>query len=276
MADGQPSLEQALAKLEGNIGVAVKAVRAALGSLKKLGAAAHVGDLREIRRTREVADQSMAALQQQLANLREGWDFDEEAYLGGSAFVEEVRDTAREAGLRIYEQDGQLYCYPFLVRVLPGERSVLIDKVRERRLRPSVLVAQLRDVQNKPARFKAEAFLETLYRAYNHLVPTGDGDLVTTRRVVPLVEVYELLTLLPGLGRDYTKSEFARDVYLLDESGLTATKNGQAMKLSASTGTRTASKVLSTITQEGREKKYYGISFSSAEVTDAHGSPRMA
>ena len=276
MADGQPSLEQALAKLEGDIGVALKAVRAALGSLRKLGAAAHVGDLREIRKTREVADQSIAALQQQLANLREGWDFDEEAYLGGSGFLEEVRDAAREAGLRIYEQDGQLYCYPFLVRVLPGERSVLIDKVRERRLRPSVLVAHLREVQNKPARFKAEAFLEALYRAYDRLVPTGDRDLVTTRRVVPLLDVYELLTILPGLGREYPKMEFARDIYLLDESGLTTTRNGQVMKLSASTGTRAASKVLSTVTQEGREKKYYGISFSAAEATDAHGSPRVA
>jgi hypothetical protein len=266
------SLEQALSKLEGDLDVAMKGTRVVLTSLKKFGMAARVGDLRELRKTRDAAEQAVATLQQQLANLREDWNFDDERYLAGEAFLTEVREAAEQVGLRVYEQDGQLYCYPFLVRVLPGDKAVLIDKNRERRLRPKVLVAHLKDLQNKPVRFKSEPFLEALYVAYRTVVATRDPDLLNTRVVVPLTKIYELLTLLPGSTRDYSRAEFARDIYLLDRSGVTTTKDGSHVTFPTATGTKSAGNFLSVITQEGREKKYYGILFSAVEATDEHRS----
>ena len=38
------------------------------------------------------------------------------------------------------ELDNRLYCYPALLNVVPSERLVTIDKKRERRVRPTVLV----------------------------------------------------------------------------------------------------------------------------------------
>lgn len=261
MLDRQIGLEQALAKLEGDVDATVKAAKTALTALRRILAAAHVGDLRELRKAREAAEQAIVTLQQQFANVREGWDFDEETYLSGSAFLSELVEMAKRAGLKLYEQDGQLYSYPFLIRVIPGERMVTIDRMRERRLRPQTLVAHLKDLQSRPVRFKPEAFLEALSDAYRALAGER-GELVSSAQVIPLVRIYDLLTLLPGHAKDYPPQEFARDIYLLDESRVTTTKSGAAMTLSAATGTKSARNVLGVITQEGLKKKYYAISFS--------------
>ena len=52
--------------------------------------------------------------------------------------------TAAEArGLKVFAQDGKLYCYPLLVRVKGAERAVQIGKKSERGIRPSALAAKL-------------------------------------------------------------------------------------------------------------------------------------
>jgi len=204
------------------------------------------------------AEQAVNALKQQLTNGKEGWDFDEETYLSSNSFTAELLATAKQMGVNIFEQDDRLYCYPFLIRILPNERSVLIDKVRERRLRPSVLVSHLKELQNKPVRFKPEAFLECLFSA---AVAARGKDRVEEGAVVPLLEVYDLLTLLPGQTKEYTRQEFARDIYLFDQSDLKRTKKGHNVNFPASTGTRSASRTITVITRRGQEKKYYGVSF---------------
>jgi hypothetical protein len=164
-------------------------------------------------------------------------------------------------GVRVYEQDERLYSYPSLVRVLPEEPAVLIDRARERRLRPSVLVAHLRDLQKRPPRFKPEAFLETLFDAYQVLVARRGKDLFGEGIVVKLVDVYDLLTLLPGASKEYSKQEFARDVYLLDRSGVIRTRKRYAVSFPGSSGTRSTGGAIRMITERGEEQVYYGIAF---------------
>lgn len=84
---------------------------------------------------------------------------------------------------------------------------------------------------------------------------------MNTRVVVPLLEVYNLLTLLPGQSKEYSRQEFARDIYLLDQSRVAKTKKGLVVSFPASTGTRSVTSTITVITQNGHEKKYYGISF---------------
>ncbi len=81
---------------------------------------------------------------------------------------------------------------------------------------------------------------------------------------VPLLDLYELLTLLPGSGREYSRQEFVRDVYLLDQSGETTTRTGERIEFHASTGTKLARGAMTIVTQDGREKRYYAISFARA------------
>ena len=259
------SLEKALAKTQSDADAVIKAAAAVSTAVKRLRAAAQVGNLREMGPTIVTADQSIAALRQQFANAKDGWDFDEEAYFANGEFVRELRETAERLNLRIYEQDDRLYCYPSLVRVLQSDRAVEIDKKRERRLRPTVLIEQLRTLQKRPPRFKPEPFLEALYDAYETIAAKGGrkpGDLFGQGRVIRLLDIYRLLTLLPGQSREYSRPEFARDIYLLDQSGVTRTRAGHTVSFP---GPRTPANTIRIVTQEGREKLYYGIAFTAAQ-----------
>ena len=256
------SLETALAKTEADADATLKAAIAAVSSLKKFRKAVQTGNLRELRKTIEATEQAVTALRQQFTNAKEDWNFDEEAYLSNKAFTSEILEAAKQIGLKIFEQDDRLYCYPFLIRILSGECSILIDKMRERRLRPSFLVKHLKDLQSKPPRFKPEAFLESLFSAYEIVVAPRGKELFNTGIVIKLRDIYDLLTLLPGQSKEYSTQEFARDIYLLDQSRVTRTKKGSVVSFPASTGTRSATSTITVITQTGQEKKYYGISFA--------------
>lgn len=115
-------------------------------------------------------------------------------------------------------------------------------------------------MQRRPPRFKPEAFLEALFDAYAVLVAKGQKDLAEGP-TIRLVDVYELLTLLPGQSREYSRQEFGRDLFLLDQSGVTTTRKGYVVSFPASTGTRTPSSALRVVTDQGEEKLYYGLAF---------------
>ena len=260
--DHQNSLEQALAQTEADADAACKAATVALRSLKKVRAVAQVGNLRELQKAIEAAGQAIAELERQFTTAKAGWDFDENTYLSNGLFVAEVLETAAQTGVRIYKSDDRLYCYPSLIRVLPNDRAVVIDRTRERRLRPSVLVRHLQELQNKPVRFRSEAFLESLHDAYSTAVKTRSKERRDTSPIVQLVEIYNLLTLLPGQAKEYSRQEFARDLYLLDQSGVTTVRTGAVVSLHAARGNEAASKVIPIITKDGQAKTYYGISFT--------------
>jgi len=263
--DGALSLEKALAKTQSDADAVIKAAASVSTAVRRLRVAAQFGDLGKMRPSITAAEQAIAALRQQFANAKDGWDFDEDAYFANGSFVQELRETAERLNLRIYEQDDRLYCYPTLVRVLPSDRAVEIDKKRERRLRPTVLVEQLRTLQRRPPRFKPEPFLEALFDAYETIAAKGGrkpGDLFGQGRVVRLLDIYRLLTLLPGQSREYSRPEYARDIYLLDQSGVTKTRAGHNVSFP---GPRTPANTIRIVTQEGREKLYYGIAFTAAQ-----------
>lgn len=254
------SLEKALAKTETDVNVTLKAATVVVNSLKKFRVAIETGNLRDLKNIIESAEQAVAALKQQFINTMEGWNFDIETYIASRAFPEEVLETAKERGIKIFEQDERLYCYPFLIRILPNDLAVQIDKQKERRLRPSTLISHLKALQNKPVRFKPDILLESLFSAYETIIKSS-GKQIGKGDVIRLFEIYRLLTLLPGLSREYSRQEFARDLYLLDQSGITTTRKGFVVSFPASTGTRSSASTIKVITKEGSEKKYYGISF---------------
>ena len=257
------SLEQSLAKTETDAEATLTAANKTVSSIKKFREAARKGTLRDLPRTIEAVEQAIGALKQQFANAKESWDFDEETYLSGGSFHLELIETAKQAGVKIFERDGMIYCYPFLIRIKPQERNILIDKIKERRLRPSFLARHLKELQNKPVRFKSQDFLECLFKAYSKMLSQQKGEALVNGKLVKLLDIYQLLTLLPGQSREYTKEEFARDIYLLDKSGISKTNNGFALSLiPPATAGKTLGKSLKVITEEGQEKSYYGISFT--------------
>ncbi len=248
-------LETALASIEADADATIKSLNTALKEAKKVKGAASVGHLRQLRQAlhaaTEQADEAAAAVR----DLEAAWTFDEEHHFTSGAFTKEVLALAADEGVSVFESDERLLSYPAIVQVSAADTTVVIDKKKDARVRPTVLVRTLKALQTRAPKFKAEAFLEAL--------ATGYDLVVAKRKLVPgtaakLVDVYSVLTLLPGANRDYTKQEFARDLYLLDQSGITITKDQRTLSLPASALTR-GSGVLVTVARSGQEKVYAGI-----------------
>ena len=255
------SLEAALAQTEAAAGRALDAGANLTKALRRLRTSAQVGNLRDLRAMLAAVAEAAERARDDAVLAASSWQLDEDAYFSSGRFSEELLAAAQAGGLQLFERDERFYCYPVLVRVVPAERSVFVDRARERRIRPSVLVEHLREVQRRPPRFRPEAFLDALFRVYGHLVAKRGPDQLDAGLPVPLVDVYELMTLMPGSSRDYSRQEFARDVYLLDRGGVTTTRRGYVVSFPASTGAR-ASTAMRVVTESGQEKVYYGLAFS--------------
>ena len=255
------TLEAALATAERQAEAALKAVAATTAQLRKARAAAKGGQVRDLRRALAMAEALVTDAAQNVQAMGEEFDLDEQEYLSSGDYTKELLAAAERVGLAMFEEDDRLMCYPSLVRVLAADGSVEIDKVRERRIRPSMLVGLLAAAQQRAPRFKPEAFLDSLRGAYE-LVVAGAGK--SPDAVVRLIDVWSVLTLLPGQSREYSKQEFARDLYLLDQSGVTSTARSlRQLRWSASTGTKGAG-VLTTVARSGQQQRYWGVSFTEA------------
>jgi hypothetical protein len=261
---GPEMLEAGLAAAERQAETVLKVVGAATTQLRKARVAAKSGQLRDLRKAQSAAQLLAAELIDGVQALRDAFDIDEQEYMSSGAYTRELLAAAEAAGLAMFEEDDRLMCYPSLVRVLPADAVVDIDKVRERRIRPSVLVGLLAAAQQRPPKFKPEAFLDSLRGAYELAVA---GDAKSPDAVVRLVDVWTVLTLLPGQAQAYSKQEFARDLYLLDQSGVTTTtRSSRQLRWSASTGTK-GTGVLTTVARSGQRQRYWGVSFSKAEAS---------
>jgi hypothetical protein len=257
-------LETALNLTEAAVDVTLKSASKTMNSIKRFRKSVHTGNLKDITRYLEESRQALMELQEQFQAAQDSWEFDEEAYFSDRDYIEELLSFSESQGFKIYELDNRLFCYPCIVKCVPSERCVMIDKSRERRIRPSFLIDQLKNLQNKPVRFKPDAFLESLYNAYVIAVQKS-GKTAKMEMTIPLIDIHALLTLLPGQAKEYSRQEFARDIYLLDQSNTVKTKKGCQILFAGSTGTKTQGRFLTIVTQSGQEKKYSGISFTEPE-----------
>ncbi len=259
MTDVPITLESALAATESDADSALKTLGAALKAAKRAKSAAASGQVREMQQALEAAAGLVEQAASAVADLRAGWRFDVPGYFASGEYAKELLACAAEAGVQAFESDERILCYPAVVQVSAADATVVIDKKKERRIRPSVVVGYLDALQQRPPRFKPDSFIETLAAAY---------DLVAAQRKLRtgaparLVDVHRVLTLLPGAAREYTRQEFARDLYLLDQSGNVDVKDGRRMSLPASAMTRSGP-VLTTVARSGQTKVYAGIAFAA-------------
>jgi hypothetical protein len=251
-------LEAALEATEERVDRTLKATAAVNRELKKAKTGAQRGQLRDLRRALSAAAVLAGDAARAAEDAGESFNFDEQEHLKSGSYSQELLDTAAAQDVAIFAADERLLCYPSLIKVLPGDAAVEIDRRRERRLRPSVLVELLAAAQGRPPRFRPKPFLDSIESGY---------DLVRSQKqhregaVVRLVDVWSVLTLLPGQQRDYTRAEFARDLYLLDSSGEATAKSGRMLRWHASSGTR-GSGTLATVAKTGQQQLYWGISFT--------------
>lgn len=257
MDDRPTTLEDALARSEHDIEAATKAAAATVSQLRAARKAAASGSLRDLEKRLASAEQLAGALRESVRAARADWSFDDREYLATGGFARELLELAEQRGLKLREQNDRLVCYPSTLRVLPNDAAVEVDRKRLRGIRPSALVEALKARQTRPVRFNAERFIEALAQAYELVRASASKQPGATLK---LVDIYKTLTILPGQAGAYALQEFARDVYLLDESGVDRTKAGARMTLPASSGARTSS-TLVTVMRSGELKIYYGIEF---------------
>lgn len=250
-------LEAALVTTQERVDAALRSAAVVSRELKKARTSAIGGQVRDLRKALDAAVVASEELSSVAYEARASYELDENAYLSSGEFTSELLSEAEAQGVAMFAEDDRLLCYPSLLRVLPGDAAIEIDRRRERRLRPSVVVAALAAAQSRPPRFKAEPFLESLAGAYALLAEPEDKP----DPVLRLDAVWSVLTLLPGQAREYSRPEFARDLYLLDQSGVARTKAGRALRWHASSGTRGAG-VLTTVAKTGQQQRYWGVSFS--------------
>jgi hypothetical protein len=253
------NLESALGASQDGTEAALKAAATVTRELRKAKAAAASGQLRELRRALNSATSLAAELTARVTSIRASSQVDEEEYLASGEYTKELLAMAAERGIDMFEEDDRLLSYPSLVRILPADSVIEIDRRRERRLRPSVVIGLLSAGQQRPPRFRPGSFLESLAGAYELVVAK---ERKREDAVVRLVDVWAALTLLPGQGKDYTRPEFARDLYLLDQSGVRETSAGRTLRFHASSGTRGAG-VLTTVARTGQRQTYWGVSFAA-------------
>jgi hypothetical protein len=252
--------EAGFAEVERAAGVATKSASTLLTALKQLNKAATEGELGAIHKTAERISVIMASVFQEVENAASAWPFhldSEERYMRDS-YADELLQRARSEGIEVQRLDDGYLMYPSILRIVPSERAVAIDRKRIKTIRPSRLLRQLKLSQTAKPKMGPEQFLELLYRTYRLLTGKQQG------KTIPLSAVYEALTLMPGSVAGYGQSEFARDLFLLDRSGVAKTKSGVKVSLPASTGTKGAKGTFSFVSPDGEAITYYGIHFLEA------------
>ena len=257
--------EQAFADAEHAAASTVQAAGAVTKSARALERAAKTGSINAMRRAQSDLVAALNLLSQEVKTASNAWPFqpdDEEAYMR-SNFADELRHVADTAGLTIHHRDGRLIAHPSIVNILPANRAVRIDRKQVSTIRPTHLATLLRANQQKPARFNGRSFLEAVHRAYMMLVGSQDP----LRRLdagrlpaVPLANIYESLTLMPGSGRDYSRTDFARDLYRLDTDGPKATSGGAHLHFHSGRQSRIAF-----VGSDGHLITYHSIAFSEVD-----------
>jgi hypothetical protein len=265
-------LEQKLVAVDAATAEAVRVNRELASVIKKLRKSSETGDLQQLRRCLTDFNRLIGRLQLMSTEITSILDFEEEAYLGSESFLNELIEAAHTAGVRAFLGENTLYSYPLAVRVHPQKRAILVGKHRDPRLRPSFVGQQLKKYQVEAGRIAELSFLEVLYTAYNLLVTDRVLGRSQLGKVIPLADVYNVLTLLPQVSREYTRHDFSVDIYRLDKSRIQKTKDGTCMTLPASTGTRATSGTLSVVSETGQKIRYYGVAFNESKppVEDAN------
>ena len=264
-----PTFEQGFADAEKAADSVLNALKVLSGEAKRMQKAAQDGNIAAVRRHTERLQDSLTLIRQEVANATNAWPFtpdQEQGYLEDQ-YAQELVEEAGKKRLQIHDRDGRLIAHPSIVRVMPGERAVQINRRQTSTIRPSKIIGVLENLQKRPPRFRPQQFLEALYQTYLVLTESNTADrlkLGEVGQVVQLSRIYNLYTGLPGANREYGQIDFARDLYSLESSDVRKVQSGASVSFPASTGTRGTRGTISFVGPNGDTVVYYGIQFTGA------------
>ena len=250
-----PPLDATLTEIDRAAEAAAKALASGRSAVKRLGDSSRQGRLRDLPKAIDQLNDSLSALRAAteaaatiLATTGITGRVDADSYLT------ELARVASESGLEYVELgDGELLSFPVVVKFDSKEQKVLIGRKSVGSIRPTLVVKTLKQLRDKP-RAAGDQFLNALEKAYLRLTSGQTG------KSVLLQEVYDLLTLRPGQTKDYDLMDFLMDVYVLDRSGSTVTKQRRRLEFHAGTAAR-GGRGFRIVTERGTEKLYATLTF---------------
>ena len=129
-----------------------------------------------------------------------------------SGYAEEIERAAAQLRLPLQGEFPDYEAFPLKVTVDLLNEQVTISRRKTTTLEPTALMreVQARHQALHRSSFNARRFMHALVEAYDLLKEAGRAKLMD----VSLLAIYDMLTLRSGTG-DYTKAEFAFDIYRL-------------------------------------------------------------
>jgi hypothetical protein len=256
-------LESALSGLETRLIEAERQANAVLARVKRVRRLAAVGDVNGVSGQLDQAPEAVDRLAVAFKALDGAFAYDAETAFANGTYIGELKAEAGRQGVTLIERDGRLSAFPLVLRLEAKAPGVRVGRKMVRAIRPSTLIKSLKALQ-QAGRFNAAGFLEQMFRAYLHLVPSGwtprDG---TDGPAVSLSQIHALLTLLPAAAADYPKEAFACDLLRLNRAPDTKTRAGLGFALPASTGSKGSDR-LAVYDERGAEHIFVGIRFLAA------------
>lgn len=253
------SLEAALEELDRKVKNAEAAASALAKALKRAGVLSKAGNVAQLERQFAALPDLRRSVADAVGELDGSWTFGTREHLE-SGYAAELLAAAQEAGLSLFEKDGRLFAFPYIIRLLPGDSAIRIGPATERAIRPKVVIDKLKALVGRPQKTSEARFLELLYKAYQRLagadwrrVEQGSGP------EVRLTDIHEIITLLPSA--DYSPEEFGRDLLLLDRQAELNTRDGASFILGGSAMGRGGKKIV-IYDEVGNTREFIAIKFT--------------
>jgi hypothetical protein len=263
--ESQRGIEAGFADLEAQLADAERRAQVLHAAVRKLLKAAHEGTVRPIADGLAQARGQAGAIVSALEAIVPPTGDDIAAAFRDGRYLADLKTHAAEAGLGLIDRDGRISAYPLMLRLDSGAQAVRVGRRMERRIRPSFLVGVLRAIQQRPERFQARSFLDRVFGAYRALAAGADAtwrpDDTGAGPLVPLLDLHELLTLLPVASADYPVEEFACDLLRLDRQPNATTSQGHRFGFAAATGTK-GRKRLTVFDEQGGQHEFFAIRFT--------------
>lgn len=270
-------LEESLERVVESADDVFRTAKDVVKEARKLRTAALAGKIRVLNGQPDVVAEAQGRLELAVSTLirsaadATAWPAtgDSEGRGWSESYLAELREAASAANLEARERDGQLLCFPSIVRPRLGEPVISINQKRVDQVRPSKVVRILGQNLRKSQQSNSTQFFRALHFLYHDLTDQRPATLPFNSPPIGLGQMFKHLTSHPQFRREYKKEDFARDLYALEHNGPSHLRVGkrtfEIILAPPSTGSRQPAGIFSFIGPDGREAKYFTVRFRHAD-----------
>ena len=248
------NLEETLQEHEVWLDDLEKACKKLAGAVKTWRKACAEGDLATRDKAQALVEELLPEINQRAQDARDSWEFDAREYLEGERWRQELIQAGEKAQLRILADASHLVAPPVLVRSMPGRTALQIGKKGWPKLRPKVVVAELKRLRDRKATGGALEFLEHLYQAWKDL-PRRGSPMVTFR------EIYDRFAQAPGWKKENPRPGFGLQIHALARSDVRMTRDGTRYTFEYPSAKAKETDIFTVYREDGSPIRYYGIEF---------------